>query len=77
MPGLLTFLRTSQAMGTIELTGLVIMATTALGQTAAMHSVMSRTMVALVLKRSARVIPALRGTPAAITTRFAPVGLKV
>ena len=54
----------SQAMGTVELTGLEMMAIMALGQTLAAAVQMSATMLALVLNRSSLVMPGLRGTPA-------------
>lgn len=47
------------------------MATIALGQFLAMELAMSLMMPALTLKRSSRVIPGLRGTPAGITTTSA------
>lgn len=47
------------------------MATIALGQFLAMELAMSLIMPALTLKRSSRVIPGLRGTPAGITTTSA------
>ena len=50
-------LRTSAVMGTVELTGLDITQTNALGQYSAMATAMSRTIPALMLKRSSRVIP--------------------
>lgn len=59
-------------MGTQVLTGLVIMATIALGHCLAMFVAMSLIMPALTLKRSSRVIPGLRGTPAGITTTSEP-----
>ena len=59
-------------MGTVELTGLEMMRTKALGQCWAMAWARSRTIPALMLKRSSRVIPGLRGTPAGMTTRSQP-----
>lgn len=44
----------------------------ALGQFFAQAAAMDLTMDAFVLKRSSRDIPGLRGTPAGITTMFAP-----
>jgi len=46
--------------------------TRALGQTSAQAWARSRTMEALVLKRSSRVIPGFLGTPAGIITISAP-----
>merc|ERR1719384_997290 len=63
------------AMGTVELTGLEMMANMALGQTLAAAVQMSATMLALVLNRSSLVMPGLRGTPAGITTISAPTRL--
>ncbi|ANB15276.1 hypothetical protein AWJ20_2902 [Sugiyamaella lignohabitans] len=60
-------------MGTVELTGLEIIRTKALGAYLATPSMMSRTMPALILKRSSLVIPGLRGIPAGMTTMSAPV----
>ena len=62
------FLKISQAMGTVELTGLEMMAIMALGQTLAAAWQMVATMEALVLNRSSLVMPGLRGTPAGMTT---------
>eukprot|EP00037_Helgoeca_nana_P001522 m.27515 g.27515 ORF g.27515 m.27515 type:complete len:382 (+) comp11930_c0_seq1:236-1381(+) len=62
----------SAKIGTVELTGLEMMATIALGQffdTAVAKSWLS---LALTANRSCRVIPGLRGTPAGITTISAP-----
>lgn len=81
------FLRTSATIGTVELTGLEITSTKAFGQAEAIPVAKSRTMPALILKRSSRVIPGyelaihlllrgqftLRGTPAGMTTMSAPV----
>ena len=44
----------------------------ALGQTAAAATAKSRTIEALMLKRSSRVIPGLRGTPAGMMTTSQP-----
>mmetsp|Transcript_16189 Transcript_16189/g.29160 ORF Transcript_16189/g.29160 Transcript_16189/m.29160 type:complete len:296 (-) Transcript_16189:433-1320(-) len=63
---------TSTAMGTVEFTGLEMMATQAVGQCTAMASQRPWTIPALMLKRSSRVMPGLRGTPAGITTRSTP-----
>ena len=65
-------LSTSAAIGTVELTGLEIMLTTALGACAATATARACTMPALMLNRSSRVMPGLRGTPAGIMTRSAP-----
>ncbi len=48
---------------TVELTGFEMIATQACGQCLAMPSASVATMPALMLKRSSRVIPGLRGTP--------------
>merc|ERR1719230_1275254 len=60
-------------MGTVELTGLEMMFTIAFGQYLATPSARVFTMPALVLNKSSRVIPGLRGTPAGITTTSQPV----
>src|SRR5687767_9169924 len=60
-------------MGTVELTGLEIMRSLALGADSATALARSRTIEALVLKRSSRVMPGLRGTPAGIRTISAPL----
>mmetsp|Transcript_27161 Transcript_27161/g.69129 ORF Transcript_27161/g.69129 Transcript_27161/m.69129 type:complete len:244 (-) Transcript_27161:335-1066(-) len=65
-------LNTSAAMGTVELTGLEMMATQAVGQCLAMASHRLATMPALMLNRSSRVMPGLRGTPAGMTTSWQP-----
>ena len=65
-------LSTSAAIGTVELTGFEMMLTTALGQCCATATASAWTMPALMLKRSSRVIPGLRGTPAGMMTRSAP-----
>mmetsp|Transcript_8794 Transcript_8794/g.12798 ORF Transcript_8794/g.12798 Transcript_8794/m.12798 type:complete len:80 (+) Transcript_8794:1548-1787(+) len=57
----------------IELTGFEMMAMMALGQWVAQPSTSALTIEALMLKRSSRVIPGLRGTPAGITTRSDPL----
>merc|ERR1719339_29867 len=62
------FLNTSVAMGTVELTGLEMMAIMAVGHTLAAAAAIVATMEALVLNRSSLVMPGLRGTPAGITT---------
>ena len=50
-------------MGTVELTGFEMMSTHASGQWRATPSASVATMPALMLKRSSRVMPGLRGTP--------------
>ncbi|KAF1762769.1 hypothetical protein GCK72_011032 [Caenorhabditis remanei] len=55
------------AIGTVELTGLVMMAMRAFGEALAMTAAKSRTIPAFVLNKSSRVIPGLRGTPAGMT----------
>ena len=67
-----SFLKTSTVMGTVELTGLAMIPTTASGAARAVAAAKLATMVALVVKRSSRVIPGLRGTPAGIRTTSAP-----
>mmetsp|Transcript_43590 Transcript_43590/g.103590 ORF Transcript_43590/g.103590 Transcript_43590/m.103590 type:complete len:239 (+) Transcript_43590:340-1056(+) len=64
------FLRTAEAMGTVELTGFEMIRSIAFGQFLAQASMRVATMDALVLKRSSRVMPGLRGTPAGITTSW-------
>ena len=53
-------------------TGLVIIPIRAFGQTSAAFATKSRTIPALILNKSARVIPGLRATPAGINTTSAP-----
>lgn len=67
------FLKTSAAIGTVELTGLLITFTIALGQHFAIPSQRVRTIPALMLNKSSLVIPGLRGTPAGMITRSIPV----
>ena len=67
------FFSTSAAMGTVELTGLEMMLSTALGACLATAAARAATMPALMENRSSRVMPGLRGTPAGMTTRSAPV----
>uniref|UniRef100_A0A0A9EUG6 Pco104294 n=1 Tax=Arundo donax TaxID=35708 RepID=A0A0A9EUG6_ARUDO len=67
------FLKTSAAMGTVELTGLLITSTIALGQHFAIPSQRVRTIPALMLNKSSLVIPGFRGTPAGIITRSIPI----
>ncbi len=50
-------------MGTVELTGFEMMATQARGQVRATASHRPLTIDALMLNRSSRVMPGLRGTP--------------
>ena len=59
-------------MGTVELTGLEMMQSMALGHASAHAATRLRTIEPLVLKRSSRVMPGLRGTPAGITTTCFP-----
>merc|ERR1719341_74607 len=66
------FLNTSAAMGTVEFTGLEMMAIMASGQTLAAAPARVATMEALVLKRSSLVMPGFLGTPAGMTTISAP-----
>ena len=63
---------TSAAMGTVELTGLEMMVSTAPGACLATAVTSVWTMPALIANRSSRVMPGLRGTPAGITTKSAP-----
>mmetsp|Transcript_45416 Transcript_45416/g.90921 ORF Transcript_45416/g.90921 Transcript_45416/m.90921 type:complete len:222 (-) Transcript_45416:279-944(-) len=63
---------TSEAMGTVELTGFEMMSRHAFGHAWAAASTRFLTIPALVLKRSSRVMPGLRGTPAGITTTWQP-----
>jgi hypothetical protein len=56
-------------MGTVEFTGLEMIHMKALGANLAAATARSRTIPALILKRSSRVIPGFLGTPAGITTR--------
>ena len=66
-------LSTSAAMGTVAFTGLEMMLMSASGQCSAIPSTRLLTMPALMLKRSSRVMPGLRGTPAGMMTRSQPV----
>mmetsp|Transcript_11075 Transcript_11075/g.14635 ORF Transcript_11075/g.14635 Transcript_11075/m.14635 type:complete len:211 (-) Transcript_11075:246-878(-) len=66
------FFRISAAIGTVELTGLEMIARTASGQCSAHADVKVATMDAFVLNKSSRVMPGFRGTPAGITTTSAP-----
>mmetsp|Transcript_79572 Transcript_79572/g.221301 ORF Transcript_79572/g.221301 Transcript_79572/m.221301 type:complete len:200 (-) Transcript_79572:173-772(-) len=65
-------LSVSATMGTVLFTGLEMMSRCALGQCLAAPAARALTMEALVLKRSSRVMPGLRGTPAGQTTMSAP-----
>lgn len=67
------FLKTSAAIGTVELTGLLIMLTIAFGQHLAIASQRVLTIPALMLKRSSLVIPGFLGTPAGMITRSIPI----
>lgn len=60
-------------MGTIELTGLVMIARMALGAFLETATARSLTIEAFVLNKSSRLMPGLRGTPAGITTTSASV----
>uniref|UniRef100_A0A1B0AIQ4 Uncharacterized protein n=1 Tax=Glossina pallidipes TaxID=7398 RepID=A0A1B0AIQ4_GLOPL len=66
------------AMGTHVLTGFVMTAIMALGHFVAMTLTMSLIIPALTLKRSSRVMPGLRGTPAAVIvlSRIGSTGLR-
>mmetsp|Transcript_33598 Transcript_33598/g.88238 ORF Transcript_33598/g.88238 Transcript_33598/m.88238 type:complete len:237 (+) Transcript_33598:1865-2575(+) len=64
--------RVSATIGTVELTGLVMMSTIALGQLVAIVRAIPMIIPALTAKRSSRVIPGFRGTPAGMTTTSAP-----
>ena len=66
------FLSTSATIGTVELTGLEMTRTKALGACAAIPTAMSRTIEALMLNKSSRVMPGLRGTPAGMTMMSEP-----
>mmetsp|Transcript_5017 Transcript_5017/g.11065 ORF Transcript_5017/g.11065 Transcript_5017/m.11065 type:complete len:213 (-) Transcript_5017:52-690(-) len=59
--------------GTIEFTGLTIMATIASGQNLPQASTKPLAISALVLNKSSRVMPGLRGMPAGMSTRLHPV----
>ena len=63
---------TSAAIGTVELTGFEITFSSALGHASAHAETKSRTMPALILNRSSRVMPGLRGTPAGMMTTSHP-----
>src|SRR6185369_16633184 len=65
--------KTSAQMGTVELTGLLMTRMLASGHDSAQALARSRTMEALVLKRSSRVMPGLRGTPAGMRTTSEPL----
>ena len=60
-------------MGTVLLTGFEMTRMLASGADSAAAFARSRTMLALVLKRSSRVMPGLRGTPAGMRTISAPL----
>ena len=55
-------------MGTVELTGFEIIKMMAFGHASAQAATRLRTMEPLVLNKSSRVMPGLRGTPAGMTT---------
>ena len=63
---------TSEAMGTVELTGLLIMHSMASGQTLEAASERDMAIPALMLNRSSRVMPGFLGTPAGIITILLP-----
>ena len=64
---------TSAAIGTVELTGLEMMLSSARGHASAHAATRSRTIPALILNRSSRVMPGLRGTPAGMMTTSHPL----
>lgn len=64
----LTFFKTSDAIGTHELTGFVMIPTNAFGQLREIAAAISRTIPAFVLNRSSRVMPGFLGTPAGMIT---------
>lgn len=68
----LTFIIISQAIGTTEFTGLVMIPMIALGHVLAQASINSATIEALMSNKSSRVIPGLRGLPAGMTTTSTP-----
>lgn len=65
-------MRTSAAIGTVELTGFEMIPINALGQDWAQALIKSLTIDALVLNKSSRVMPGLRGTPAGMMTTSTP-----
>mmetsp|Transcript_19145 Transcript_19145/g.49104 ORF Transcript_19145/g.49104 Transcript_19145/m.49104 type:complete len:205 (+) Transcript_19145:418-1032(+) len=67
------FFHSSAMAGTTEFTGLTMRPTTASGQNLAQASTMFLAMPALMLSRSLRSWPGLRGTPAGTRTRWQPV----
>ncbi|EPY32646.1 malate dehydrogenase [Strigomonas culicis] len=67
------FFSASAATGTVLLTGLLMTPMIALGEFLPTALARVCTMFALVLKRSSRVMPGLRGTPAGMSTRSTPV----
>jgi len=71
-PGTLYLRMTSLAIGTVLLTGFDMMSVQAVGQCLAIFSARLLTMPALILNRSSRVIPGLRGMPAGIITMSVP-----
>mmetsp|Transcript_5516 Transcript_5516/g.6408 ORF Transcript_5516/g.6408 Transcript_5516/m.6408 type:complete len:200 (-) Transcript_5516:186-785(-) len=66
------FFNTSAAIGTVELTGLEMMQIMHFGQASAIPSIRPETIPALILNKSSRVMPGLRGTPAGITATSTP-----
>lgn len=63
---------TSEAIGTVELTGLEMIQSMASGQALEAASARDMAIPALMLKRSSRVMPGLRGTPAGMMTMLLP-----
>ena len=68
------FFSASAAMGTVELTGLEMMQTKALGHALATAFDRLATIVALTLNKSSLVMPGLRGTPAVEMNGFVSSG---
>ena len=66
------FFNTSAAIGTVALTGFEIIKIAAVGATLAMLATKSLIMEALMLNKSALVIPGFLGTPAGIITKSVP-----
>ena len=67
------FLKISAVMGTVELTGLLMTLSRAPGHASAHAATRSRTMPALILNKSSRVMPGFLGTPAGMMTRSHPL----
>ena len=68
----MTIKPTSEAIGTVEFTGLLIMHIMASGQTLDAASERDIAIPALMLKRSSRVMPGFLGTPAGMITILLP-----